>query len=74
MPVSIPLDKMTFAEKYEMFQLLWEDLCKQDEGNVIPDWHGEALREREIAVEREGDPSYTVEEAKKVLWERMGWK
>ena len=74
MAISIPLDQMTTAEKFEALQMIWEDLCQHDEDLPAPDWHEETLREREAAAARGEDPLITLDDAKRALWEKMGWK
>lgn len=70
---ALPLETMSFMEKYEAFQQLWEDLVREDEESLVPAWHAEALREREAAV-RAGDPDLSMDEAREALWKQMGWK
>jgi hypothetical protein len=47
MASSIPLDKMTTAEKLQAMESLWDDLCRQAGGVPSPAWHGAVLAERE---------------------------
>ena len=70
---TLQLETMSFSEKFEAFQQLWEDLANRDEERLIPEWHADALREREAAV-RAGDPDMSMDEAREVLWKMMGWK
>ena len=50
MPVSIPLDDMTTEEKLEAMELLWDDLCAQEQKVSMPQWHITLLQEREARV------------------------
>lgn len=50
MPISLPLDEMTLAEKLKAMEALWDDLCRRPGGVSSPAWHGDILRERERAV------------------------
>lgn len=56
MAISLPLEKMTFAEKQEAIELLWHDLYGEDEPLPIPAWQIEALKEREAATARGENP------------------
>jgi hypothetical protein len=47
MEVTLPLEQMTTAEKLQVLEAVWEDLCRAP-GNVpSPAWHEELLRGRE---------------------------
>jgi hypothetical protein len=50
MSVSLPLDKMTLAEKLQVMEALWEDLSRNAEAFESPAWHEEELREREKRI------------------------
>jgi putative addiction module component (TIGR02574 family) len=57
MPIDIPLDNLSDAEKLQLLERIWENLC-QELGNVrSPDWHKEVLDERRQRLE---DGSVTV--------------
>lgn len=50
-PIEIPLERMTGPQKWDLFQVLWEDLsARMDDEALSPDWHADILRER---LERE---------------------
>ena len=51
MNVTLPLDRMSRAEKMRAMESLWDDLCRDPEGTESPAWHGEVLRQREGAVQ-----------------------
>lgn len=72
MAISIPLDKMTTAEKLKALELIWDDLCQNDSDIPVPDWHLELLREREEAVARGEERPIDWEDAKKLIrdWPR----
>ena len=44
--ISIPLDKMSLAEKLEAMEALWADLSRTPGQVPIPDWHREVLKAR----------------------------
>jgi hypothetical protein len=49
-PIDIPLERMTGAQKWELFRTLLEELDTPIEGqDEIPSWHLEVLAEREAA-------------------------
>jgi hypothetical protein len=53
MQVTIPLDKMTIADKLRVMEDIWEDLARTPEEVPSPTWHADVLRAREERV-REG--------------------
>ena len=50
MPIHLPLDQMTLAEKLEAMELLWADISRRPEALPSPDWHQEVLAERRRLV------------------------
>jgi hypothetical protein len=44
--ISIPLDKMSLAEKLEAMEAIWADLSQTPSQVPIPDWHREVLKTR----------------------------
>ena len=44
--ISIPLDKMSLAEKLEAMEAIWADLSRTPSQVPIPDWHREVLKTR----------------------------
>ena len=44
--ISIPLDKMSLAEKLEAMEALWADLSRTPSQVPVPDWHREVLKAR----------------------------
>jgi hypothetical protein len=67
MNASLPLDRMTTAEKLSAMEALWQDLSRNADRFESPSWHGDVLREREQRVE-EGKEAYVDwETAKKDL-------
>ena len=64
MNVTLPLDRMTTAEKLSAMEALWQDLSRNADQFESPAWHGEILREREKRVE-EGQETYVDWESAK---------
>lgn len=50
MNISVPLDRMTPAEKLELIEIVWADLCRDDVRFDSPTWHEGVLRNRDEAV------------------------
>lgn len=49
-PIEIPLERMTGKQKWELIQVLLEDLDKSpttSEDSAVPEWHLDVLMERE---------------------------
>ena len=44
--ISIPLDKMSLAEKLEAMEAIWADLSPTPSQVPGPDWHREVLKTR----------------------------
>jgi putative addiction module component (TIGR02574 family) len=57
MSVTLPLKKMSFEEKIQTMELLWDDLCKTQEQLESPAWHLDEIKRREQAV-KEGKTEY----------------
>lgn len=64
MNVTLPLDRMTTAEKLSAMEALWQDLSRNADQFDSPAWHEEILRVREKRVE-EGQEIYVDWEAAK---------
>lgn len=50
MGITLPLNKMTTAEKLEAMESLWNDLSQNSEDFSSPEWHEDVLMKREQAV------------------------
>ena len=46
MPVELPLETMTLAEKLAAMELLWADISRQPADLPSPLWHRQVLDER----------------------------
>ena len=64
MEITLPLEKMTIAEKLRVMETLWNDLTRDKEQFESPEWHGEVLRERAARV-KQGKESFVDWEAAK---------
>lgn len=45
--ISIPLDKMSLAEKLEAMEALWADLSRTPDDVPVPQWHRDVLKSRQ---------------------------
>lgn len=65
MAITIPLKKMTVAEKIQAMESIWEDLCRHAESIASPTWHEDVLAGREEKHQRGEDLFEDWETAKK---------
>jgi len=49
--VSLPLKRMTLAQKMEVLERVWESVRQEGERFESPPWHAEVLAERRRLVE-----------------------
>jgi hypothetical protein len=68
--ITLPLDKMTVAEKLDLIDLIWADLAKDPDDIPSPAWHGEHLSNVEKALAEGTDHFVDWEEAKRSIDER----
>jgi len=61
MDAVLPLDRMTVEEKLKAIELLWDDLCRNEEQIPVTDWQKELLDERRRQID--------LGEARFVDWE-----
>ena len=48
--IDIPLSKLTFAQKLNLMEALWDDITQDENHLDSPDWHCDVLKDREKAV------------------------
>jgi hypothetical protein len=70
MEASIPLDKMTVAEKLRALETIWTDLQRTPEEVPSPSWHSEVLRARQDRVREEKAHFGDWKEAKRRIREQ----
>ena len=51
MNISLPLDRMSVAEKLDAMEAIWTDLSRDPAAFVTPAWHELVLEERKAAVQ-----------------------
>jgi len=71
MEITLPLEKMTTAEKLQAMEMLWSDLTREKEHFESPEWHGEVLRERATRVKQGEESFMDWETAKSQLRNRV---
>ena len=67
--MTLPLDKMTVAEKLRAMEALWADLSRNEAAFESPAWHGDVLHDREAKVKSGKETFMDWEAAKKQLRE-----
>jgi hypothetical protein len=50
-PFDLPLDNMTVAEKMQLLEFVWSDLCRKSGDVRSPEWHAEILRQRQQKID-----------------------
>jgi len=71
MPVDLPLQDMSFPEKLELFEALWDNLSRRPDQFQSPEWHEEILKERRQRVESGEDKFSDWEVAKQDIRKRV---
>ena len=74
MPITLPLQKMTRADKLRAMEALWADLSKDEDKLPLPKWHREALAETEQAVQAGTATFSDWEDAKQRIIKRASQK
>lgn len=67
MPIVLPLEKMSRADKLRAMEALWADLSRNEAKVKSPPWHEQALRDAECAVKQGKALFSDWDEAKKRL-------
>ena len=71
MEATLPLDKMSVAEKLRAMELLWADLSRNDAQFESPAWHEDVLRDREARIKSGKESFMDWETAKKQLRDKL---
>ncbi|HOX55825.1 MAG TPA: addiction module protein [Candidatus Paceibacterota bacterium] len=58
MAVTLPIGRMSRADKLRAMEALWADLSRDEAEFESPDWHGTVLRETERLV-RDGKAKFS---------------
>lgn len=67
MNITLPLERMTVAEKLAVMESLWADLARNEASVESPTWHEGVLRDRDAAVAEGREVPVDWEEAKRRL-------
>ena len=67
MEITLKIDQLTTAEKIQVMEMIWEDLCKNEKDFSPPEWHKQILDEREQLVEEGKEKTIDWEQAKKEI-------
>ena len=68
---NMSIENLSTADKIMLMERLWEDLSRRPAEIVSPDWHGDILLQREVAV-REGRTNFVDwQSAKERLRDRL---
>jgi broad specificity phosphatase PhoE len=71
MKATLPLERMTVAEKLRAMEALWADLSRDEAQIESPAWHGDVLHDREARVKSGGESFTDWETAKKQLHDKL---
>lgn len=71
MEATLPLDKMSVAEKLRAMEMLWADLSRNESEFESPAWHEDVLRDREERVKSGKESFIDWETAKKQLRDKL---
>jgi len=71
MEATLPLDKMTVAEKLRAMEMLWADLSRDEARFESPAWHEDVLRDREEKIKAGKETFMDWETAKKQLRDKL---
>jgi hypothetical protein len=71
MEATLPLERMTVAEKLRAMEALWADLSRDEAQIESPAWHGDVLQDREVRVKSGGESFTDWETAKKQLRDKL---
>lgn len=71
MQATLPLDRMTKADKLRAMEELWADLSRDESQVESPAWHGEVLRERAEAVKSGREQFLDWDDAKRQLRDKL---
>jgi hypothetical protein len=70
MDITLPLKQMTLAEKLRIMEILWDDLCREEDPLPSPDWHRQILQLRSQRIETGQARFVDWQEAKERIRER----
>jgi putative addiction module component (TIGR02574 family) len=48
---TFPLSELTFSQKLNLMETIWDDLTRNEKDFKSPTWHAEILKDREEALQ-----------------------
>lgn len=69
MPIILPLNEMSVAEKLQAMEDIWNDLSQKPAEIPSPEWHADVLRARQQRINNGEAKFYDIEDAKQRLTE-----
>ncbi len=72
MSLTAPLKNMSFKEKIQTMELLWDDLCHSSNSIESPSWHKDILIDRENALNTHDDTFIDWDTAKNNIKKEIG--
>ena len=70
--ISLPLKKMSRAEKLIALEAIWEDLSRNEEDFKSPAWHGRELAATERRIKAGKEKFFDLETVKQRLRKKSG--
>jgi len=67
MSITKPLAEMSVAEKIQMMESLWDELCHKADSIESPAWHQDVLAQREESLEKGEDAFEDWDSAKRTI-------
>jgi hypothetical protein len=71
MEATLPLDKMTIAEKLRAMEAIWADLSRDEAQVESPEWHRDVLKDRDAKAKSGREKFVSWETAKKQLRRKL---
>ena len=68
---TLPLDKMSVAEKIQAMESRWDDLCRKADAVSSPAWHEDVLTERDVIWQSGEEISEDWDVAKKNIEKKI---
>jgi len=67
MSFTLPINEMSFEEKVQSMEVIWDDLCHGEKVIDSPSWHGLVLAEREASIKNDEETFVDWDIAKKLI-------
>lgn len=70
MELTLPLEKMTIADKLRLIEEIWDDLLRSAQDIPSPAWHADVLRAREERIQQGASQFTDWADAKRAIRDR----